>query len=114
MGQDTLPSLRRQFKQASFGCLAYNLLQIIRDPAFGGESVKPSMDFVIRQLVKVGARVVCHAGRWYVPHCVGFFLRSLLSHSILLSLQPGVDGVQLNRLWGEVCRQIAKISSAHV
>jgi hypothetical protein len=34
---------------------------MIRDAAFWGESVKPSIDSVIRRLVKVGARVVCHA-----------------------------------------------------
>jgi len=45
----------------SAGCLACNLLHMIRDAAFWGESVKPSIDSVIRRLVKVGARVVCHA-----------------------------------------------------
>jgi hypothetical protein len=48
------------------GCLAYNLLHMIRDAAFWGESVKPSIDSIIRRLVKVGARVVYHARRWYV------------------------------------------------
>ena len=43
------------------GCLAYNLLHMIRDAAFWGESVKPSIDSIIRRLVKVGARVVYHA-----------------------------------------------------
>jgi hypothetical protein len=48
------------------GCLAYNLLHMMRDTAFWGESVKPSMDSIIKRLVKVGARVVYHARRWYV------------------------------------------------
>jgi hypothetical protein len=48
------------------GCLAYNLLHMIRDTAFWGESVKPSIESIIRRLVKVGARVVYHARRWYV------------------------------------------------
>ena len=48
------------------GCLAYNLLHMIRDAAFWGERVKPSIDSIIRRLVKVGARVVYHARRWYV------------------------------------------------
>ena len=48
------------------GCLAYNLLHMIRDTAFWGEKVKPSIDSIIRRLVKVGARVVYHARRWYV------------------------------------------------
>jgi hypothetical protein len=44
-------------------CLAYNLLHIIRDAAFCGESVKPSIDSIIRWLVKVGARVIYHTSR---------------------------------------------------
>ena len=54
----TLPLARR--------CLAYNLLHMIRDTAFWGESVKPSIDSIIRRLVKVGASVVYHASRWYI------------------------------------------------
>jgi hypothetical protein len=38
------------------GCLAYNLLHMIRDTAFWGQSVRPSIDAIIRRLVKVGAR----------------------------------------------------------
>src|SRR5208283_5284614 len=48
------------------GCLAYNLLHMIRDAAFWGESVKPSVDTIIKRLVKVGARVVYNARKWYV------------------------------------------------
>jgi hypothetical protein len=39
---------------------------MIRDTAFRGESVKPSIESIIRRLVKVGARVVYHARKWYV------------------------------------------------
>ena len=38
------------------GCLAYNLLRVIRDAVFRGESVKPSMDSILKRFVKVGAR----------------------------------------------------------
>ena len=48
------------------GCVAYNLLHMIRDTAFWGQSVRPSIDSIIRRLVKVGARVVYHARKWYV------------------------------------------------
>ena len=48
------------------GCLAYNLLHMIRDTAFWGEKVKPSIDSIIRRLVKVGARLVYHARRWHI------------------------------------------------
>jgi hypothetical protein len=50
------------------GCLACNLLHMIRDAAFWGESVKPSIDLLIKRLVKVGARVVYHTSR-----SVGYF-----------------------------------------
>ncbi len=56
------------------GCLAYNLLHIIRDTAFWGENVKPSIESIIRRLVKVGARVVYHARRWYVHVATAFSL----------------------------------------
>ena len=45
------------------GCLACILLHMIRDTAFWGENVKPSIDSIIRRLVKVGARVVYHTSR---------------------------------------------------
>ena len=48
------------------GCLAYNLLHMIRDAAFWGQSVRPSIDSIVRRLVKVVARVVYHARGWYV------------------------------------------------
>jgi IS4 transposase len=40
------------------GCLAYNLLHLIRDAAFWGEKVRPSIDWIITRLIKVGAKVV--------------------------------------------------------
>ena len=42
------------------------LLHMIRNARFWGETVKPSIDSLIRRFVKVGARVVYHARRWYV------------------------------------------------
>ena len=56
------------------GCLAYNLLHMIRDVAFWGESIKPSIDSIIRRLVKVGARVIYHARKWYVHIASAFSL----------------------------------------
>lgn len=46
--------------------LAYNLIHLLRDIAFFGERVRHSIEWVIRRLVKVGARVVYHARRWHV------------------------------------------------
>ena len=45
------------------GCLAYNLLHMMRDTAFWGEGVKPAVESIIRRLVKVGDRVVYHTSR---------------------------------------------------
>jgi hypothetical protein len=48
------------------GVLAYNLLHMIRQFYVWGEEVKRSMDWLIKRLIKVGARVSHHARRWYV------------------------------------------------
>jgi len=43
------------------GVLAYNLLHIIRQFYVWGEEVKRSMDWLIKRLIKVGARVSYHS-----------------------------------------------------
>jgi len=48
------------------GILAYNLLHMIRQFYVWGEEVKRSIDWLIKRLIKVGARVSYHARRWYV------------------------------------------------
>ena len=48
------------------GVLAYNLLHMIRRFYVWGEEVKRSIDWLIKRLIKVGARVSYHARRWYV------------------------------------------------
>jgi hypothetical protein len=48
------------------GVLAYNLLHMIRRFYVWGEEVKRSMDWLIKRLIKVGARISYHARRWYV------------------------------------------------
>jgi hypothetical protein len=50
----------------TMGLLAYNLLHMIRQFYVWGEEVKRSIDWLIKRLVKVGARVSYHARRWYV------------------------------------------------
>jgi hypothetical protein len=50
------------------------LLHMIRDAAFWGESIKLPIYSIIRRLVKVGARVVYHAKRWYVHVASAFSL----------------------------------------
>jgi Transposase DDE domain group 1 len=48
------------------GVLAYNLLHMIRQFYVWGEEVKRTIDWLIKRLIKVGARVSYHARRWYV------------------------------------------------
>jgi hypothetical protein len=50
----------------TMGVLAYNLLHIIRQFYVWDEEVKRSIDWLIKRLIKVGARVSYHARRWYV------------------------------------------------
>lgn len=48
------------------GVIAYNLLHLIRSRYMKGEPVRRSIEWIIRRLVKVAARVSHHARRWYV------------------------------------------------
>jgi hypothetical protein len=52
--------------QLKMGVLAYNLLHMIRQFYVWGEVVKRSMEWLIKRMIKVGARVSYHARRWYV------------------------------------------------
>ncbi|MGO9177318.1 MAG: transposase [Desulfobaccales bacterium] len=53
-------------------CVAYNLLHMIRQFYVWGEEVKRSMEWLIKRLIKVGARVSYHARRWYVHVALAF------------------------------------------
>jgi hypothetical protein len=59
---------RFQANQArlQMGLLAYNLLHMIRQSYVWGEEVRRSIDWLIKRLIKVGARVSYHARSWYV------------------------------------------------
>ena len=57
--------------------LSFCLLQI-QDTAFLGQSVRPSIDSIIRRFVKADARVVYHARRWYVYIASAFPLTPVL------------------------------------
>ncbi len=48
------------------GVLAYNLLHMLRQFYLLGEEVKRSMEWLIKRLIKVGARVSYHGRRWQV------------------------------------------------
>jgi len=67
---DTKRPLSRHFatKQARLlmVVLAYNLLQMIRQFYLVGEEVKGSMEWLIKRLTKVGAKVAYHGRRWQV------------------------------------------------
>jgi len=67
------------------GILAYNLLHMIRQFYVWGEEVKLSINWLIKRLIKVGARVSCHARRWYVhegsPFSLDRHYRAVLAKS---------------------------------
>ncbi|MEJ2719170.1 MAG: IS1380 family transposase [Deltaproteobacteria bacterium] len=48
------------------GVLAYNLLHMLRQFYLLGEEVKRSMEWLIKRLIKVGAKVAYHGRRWQV------------------------------------------------
>ena len=48
------------------GVLAYNLLQMLRQFCLHGEAVKRPREWLIKRLIKVGAKVAYHARRWHV------------------------------------------------
>ncbi len=59
------------------GALAYNLLHMLRQFYVMGEGVRRSIEWLIKRLVRVGARVSYHAKRWHV-HVASVF--SLARH----------------------------------
>lgn len=66
--------LQTNLAKLKIGVLAYNLLHLIRQFSVWGEAVKQSIDCLIKRLIKVRARVSCHARRWYV-HIASAFSR---------------------------------------
>ena len=48
------------------GVLAYNLLHMLRQFYLMGEEVKRSMEWLIKRLIKVGARVAYHGRSWQI------------------------------------------------
>lgn len=58
------------------GVLAYNLLHMPRQFYLAGQEVKRSMEWLIKGLVKVGARISYHARRWHVHVASAFPLAS--------------------------------------
>ena len=66
------------------GVLAYNLLHMIRFLYLRGEEVRRSVEWIIRRLIKVGAKVTYHSRRWSVHVTSAFPLahhyRAVLGH----------------------------------
>ncbi len=55
---------------------------MVRDTAFWDESVKPSIDSIIKRLVKVGDRVVYHARKWHVHVAPAFSFAHLAERGV--------------------------------
>lgn len=58
------------------GVLAYNLLHMLRQFYLVGEEVKRSVEWLIKRLIKVGAKVAYHGRRWQVHVASAFPLAS--------------------------------------
>ena len=56
------------------GVLAYNLLHMLRQFYLIGEEVKRSMEWLIKRLIKVGAKVAYHGRKWQVHVASAFSL----------------------------------------
>jgi len=56
------------------GVLAFNLLHMIRQFYVWGEDVKRSIDWLIKHLIKVGAKISYHDRRWHVHVASAFTL----------------------------------------
>ena len=65
---DKISCQRLEANQArlKMGVLAYYLLHMIRQFYVWDEEVKRSIEWLIKRLIKVGARGSYHARRWYV------------------------------------------------
>jgi len=48
------------------GVIAYNFLHMLRSFYVIGEGVKRSIEWLIKRLIKVGAKVIYHSRRWHV------------------------------------------------
>ena len=46
--------------------MAYNLLHMLRRFYAKGEGVRRSIEWLIKRLIKIGARVSYHARKWHV------------------------------------------------
>lgn len=57
------------------GLLAYNMLHLLREFYMVGEEVKRSIEWIIRRMVKVAARVSYHSRYWWVHVASAFPLR---------------------------------------
>ena len=49
------------------GAIAYNLLHMLRTFDLLGEEVRRVIEWIIKRLIKVGAKVVYHGRRWQIP-----------------------------------------------
>ena len=56
------------------GALAYNLLLMLRQFYVKGEGVRRLVEWLIRRLIKIGARVSCRTKRWHVHVASAFLL----------------------------------------
>ena len=66
------------------GALAYNLLHMLRRFYVMGEGVRRSIEWLIKRLIKIGARVSYHAKKWHIHVASAFplahYYRAVFGH----------------------------------
>jgi hypothetical protein len=67
------------------GVLAYNLLHMLRQFYLVGEEVKRSMEFLIKRLIKVAAKVAYHGRKWHVHVASAFSIGPTLPCCVRLT-----------------------------
>ena len=65
---------KANLSRLKMGALAYNLLLMLRQFYVKGEGVRRLVEWLIRRLIKIGARVSCRAKRWHVHVASAFLL----------------------------------------
>ena len=75
---------RANCARLKMGALAYNLLHMLRRFYVMGEGVRRSIEWLIKRLIKIGARVSYHAKKWHIHVASAFplahYYRAVFGH----------------------------------
>ena len=95
------------------GALAYNLLHMLRQFYVMGEGVRRSVEWLIRRLIKAGARVSYHARKWHV-HVASAFPLAITTELCSAMADAGLQAVLSQEEKGSLRPEMGKTASWHV